>query len=63
MSSMHLVRMREEVARQVERARRFFYCRLRHDRSFELWLLGRLGSRCRSELTNTFGDIYYAIYV
>jgi len=29
-----------------------------YDRSFEMWLLGKLGPACASELAETFGEVY-----
>jgi hypothetical protein len=48
----------ERIFRQVEHAPRFFLLQADYDRSFEMWLLGKLGPACASELAETFGEVY-----
>jgi hypothetical protein len=51
----------ENVAEQLKNERRFFLLSDKPDRSYEVWLLGRLGSRCKSELVaRDFGYIWLA---
>jgi mannosyltransferase len=51
----------ENVAEQVKNERRFFFLNDKPDRSYELWLLGRLGPRCKSEpVEQSFGLIRLA---
>ena len=47
----------EDVVRQLELAPRFLLLQGDNDPSFEMWLLGRLGPRCRSEQAESFGYI------
>jgi mannosyltransferase len=49
----------DNIARQLQSESRFFLLTENPDRSYEMWLLGRLGSRCRSETAGQrFGYIW-----
>jgi hypothetical protein len=49
----------ESVARQLATESRFFLVTENPDRSYEMWLLGRLGSQCRSQTTGSrFGYLW-----
>ena len=49
----------EIIARQLETEPRFSCVTENPDRSYEMWLLGRLGSRCRSQTTGSrFGYLW-----
>jgi hypothetical protein len=51
----------ENVAEQLKNERRFFFLSDKPDRSYELWLLGRLDSRCKAEpVEQNFGLIRLA---
>jgi hypothetical protein len=49
----------ESIAARLETESRFFLVTENPDRSYEMWLLGRLGSRCRSQTTgSSFGYLW-----
>jgi hypothetical protein len=49
----------DDIARRLQSESRFFLFTENPDRSYEMWLLGRLGSGCRSETTGQrFGYIW-----
>jgi hypothetical protein len=51
----------ERLTEQLRNESRFYVVNDKPDRNFELWLLGRFGSRCKSETTGkTFGYVWIA---
>jgi mannosyltransferase len=49
----------EKIAEQLGSERRFYLVNDKPDRSYELWLLGRLGARCTSEaIGHNFGYVW-----
>jgi len=49
----------ERIGRQLATESRFFLVTENPDRSYEMWLLGRLGSQCRSQTTGSrFGYLW-----
>jgi hypothetical protein len=51
----------ENVANHLKGVGRFYLLNDKPDRSYELWLLGRLGSQCKAErMEQSFGYIWIA---
>jgi hypothetical protein len=49
----------EKLPEQLKSERRFYLVNNKPDHSYELWLLGRFGSRCKSETTGQrFGYVW-----